>query len=172
MARKRAAASALSVIIASAASSIRGGLYDPEIETVVQVDVLLPLLGEALVFVNRKSSVLKGTPNMCTNTRCRAKTHIYPPPSLRPPVRSRRPRHSTQHDPHPMRRSPLHDPSLRARPQLLPAITQPAPPPAKIYLKLDHSIKSVLANRLNGIWLCRRPEHGELGCPGEGRAYR
>lgn len=58
MARKRAAASALMVIIASAASSIRGGLYDPEIETVVQVDVLLPLLGEALVFVNRKSSTI------------------------------------------------------------------------------------------------------------------
>ena len=55
-ARKRAAANALMVIIASAASSIRGGLYDPEIENVVQVDVLLPLLGEALVFVNRKSS--------------------------------------------------------------------------------------------------------------------
>jgi hypothetical protein len=57
LARKRAAANALMVIIASAASSIRGGLYDPEIETVVQVDVLLPLLGEALVFVNRKTSL-------------------------------------------------------------------------------------------------------------------
>jgi hypothetical protein len=53
MARKRAAAHALTVIIGSAASSISGGLYDPEIETVVQVDVLLPLLGEALVFVNQ-----------------------------------------------------------------------------------------------------------------------
>ncbi|KAF1851599.1 uncharacterized protein K460DRAFT_324638 [Cucurbitaria berberidis CBS 394.84] len=58
MARKRAAASALTVIIASAASSIRGGLYDPEIETVVQVDVLLPLLGEALVFVNQPKRTL------------------------------------------------------------------------------------------------------------------
>jgi hypothetical protein len=58
MARKRAAANALSVIIASASSSIRGGLYDPEIETVVQVDVLLPLLGEALVFVNQPKRTL------------------------------------------------------------------------------------------------------------------
>ncbi|KAG9188064.1 hypothetical protein G6011_01987 [Alternaria panax] len=58
MARKRAAAHALMVIIASAASSIRGGLYDPEIETVVQVDVLLPLLGEALVFVNQPKRTL------------------------------------------------------------------------------------------------------------------
>jgi hypothetical protein len=58
MARKRAAANALMVIIASAASSIRGGLYDPEIETVVQVDVLLPLLGEALVFVNQTKRTL------------------------------------------------------------------------------------------------------------------
>lgn len=52
-ARKRRAADALIIIISSAASSIRGGLYDPEVETVVPVDVLLPLLGEALVFVNR-----------------------------------------------------------------------------------------------------------------------
>jgi len=58
MARKRAAANALMVIIASASSSIRGGLYDPEIETVVQVDVLLPLLGEALIFVNQPKRTL------------------------------------------------------------------------------------------------------------------
>lgn len=57
-ARKHAAANALMVIIASAASSIRGGLYDPEIETVVQVDVLLPLLGEALIFVNQPKRTL------------------------------------------------------------------------------------------------------------------
>jgi hypothetical protein len=58
MARKRVAANALMVIIASAASSIRGGLYDPEIETVLQVDVLLPLLGEALIFVNQPKRTL------------------------------------------------------------------------------------------------------------------
>jgi len=58
IARKRAAANALMVVIASAGSSIRGGLYDPEIETVVQVDVLLTLLGEALVFVNQPRRTL------------------------------------------------------------------------------------------------------------------
>ncbi|KAF2189212.1 hypothetical protein K469DRAFT_723963 [Zopfia rhizophila CBS 207.26] len=58
MARKRAAANALMVIIASASSSIRGGLYDPDVETVVQVDVLLSLLGEALVFVNQPKRTL------------------------------------------------------------------------------------------------------------------
>ncbi|KAH7138550.1 hypothetical protein B0J11DRAFT_18939 [Dendryphion nanum] len=58
LARKRIAASALLVIISSAASSIRGGLYDPEIETVVQVDVLLCLLGEALVFLNQPKRTL------------------------------------------------------------------------------------------------------------------
>lgn len=58
MARRRVAANALMVVIASAASSIRGGLYDPEIETVVQVDVLLPLLGEALIFVNQPKRTL------------------------------------------------------------------------------------------------------------------
>ncbi|KAF2017730.1 hypothetical protein BU24DRAFT_389213 [Aaosphaeria arxii CBS 175.79] len=58
MARKRAAANALVVIIQSAASSVRGGLYDPEVETVVQVDVLLCLLGEALIFVNQPKRTL------------------------------------------------------------------------------------------------------------------
>lgn len=46
------------VIIASASSSIRGGLYDPDIETAVQVDVLFPLFGEALVFVNQPKRTL------------------------------------------------------------------------------------------------------------------
>ncbi|XPT02932.1 hypothetical protein M3J09_012036 [Ascochyta lentis] len=58
MARKRAAANALMVIISSAASSIQGGLYDAEMETVVQVDVLLPLLGEALIFLNQPKRTL------------------------------------------------------------------------------------------------------------------
>jgi hypothetical protein len=58
MARKRAASNALMIIIQSASSSIRGGLYDPEVETVVQVDVLLPLLGEALLFVNQPKRTL------------------------------------------------------------------------------------------------------------------
>ncbi|CAI6339642.1 unnamed protein product [Periconia digitata] len=58
MARKRVAANALMVIIGSAASSIHGGLYDPEVETVVHVDVLLPLLGEALVFINQNKRTL------------------------------------------------------------------------------------------------------------------
>ncbi|KAF2112134.1 hypothetical protein BDV96DRAFT_498624 [Lophiotrema nucula] len=58
MARKRAAANALIVIVQSAASSIRGGLYDHEVETVVQVDVLLSLLGEALVFINQPKRTL------------------------------------------------------------------------------------------------------------------
>ncbi|KAF2627510.1 hypothetical protein BU25DRAFT_410665 [Macroventuria anomochaeta] len=58
MARKRLAAAALMVIISSAASSIQGGLYDPSIETVVQVDVLLPLLGEALIFLNQPKRTL------------------------------------------------------------------------------------------------------------------
>jgi hypothetical protein len=58
MARKGAAAEALIVIIESAASSIRGGLYDPTVETIVQVDILLCLFGEILVFVNRKLIIL------------------------------------------------------------------------------------------------------------------
>ena len=52
-ARKSAAATALLAVINSAADNIQGGLYDENHGSVVQVDGLLSLLGEALVFVNR-----------------------------------------------------------------------------------------------------------------------
>jgi len=54
LARNKAAADALVTVIQSAGASIQGGLYDPEVEVVVQVDGLLALLGEALAFLNRK----------------------------------------------------------------------------------------------------------------------
>lgn len=52
LARKRAAAETLVAVIRSAADSIYGGLYDGERKTSVQVDGLLVLLGEALVFLD------------------------------------------------------------------------------------------------------------------------
>jgi hypothetical protein len=55
LARRRAAAQALAAVIGSAADNIYGGLYDPDRDSAVQVDGLLALLGEALVFVNRES---------------------------------------------------------------------------------------------------------------------
>ena len=54
LARKTVAATALVAIINSAADNIHGGLYDESRAAVVQVDALLTLLGEAMVFVNRK----------------------------------------------------------------------------------------------------------------------
>jgi hypothetical protein len=51
--RKIEAASALMAVISSSDDNIRGGLYDEERETVVGVDFLLALLGEAMVFVNQ-----------------------------------------------------------------------------------------------------------------------
>lgn len=53
LARKKAAAAALLAMINSAADNIHGGLYDEHRGAVVQVDGLLALLGEALVFVDR-----------------------------------------------------------------------------------------------------------------------
>ena len=53
--RKTAAATALLAVINSAADNIHGGLFDENRASVVQVDGLLSLLGEALVFVNRMS---------------------------------------------------------------------------------------------------------------------
>lgn len=50
---KKEAALALFAIITSSDDNIRGGLYDEEREAVVNVDFLLALLGEAMVFVNQ-----------------------------------------------------------------------------------------------------------------------
>ncbi|OQE29390.1 hypothetical protein PENSTE_c002G01925 [Penicillium steckii] len=58
LARRRAAAKALTAVISSAADNIYGGLYDPSRDSAVQVDGLLALLGEALVFVNQKTPIL------------------------------------------------------------------------------------------------------------------
>ena len=53
IARKNAAATALLAVINSAADSIHGGLYDEDRGSIVQVDGLLALLGEAMIFVDR-----------------------------------------------------------------------------------------------------------------------
>lgn len=55
IARKRAAMGALLAVIDSAADNIHGGLYDEQRGSIVQVDGLLTLLGEAMVFVDRTS---------------------------------------------------------------------------------------------------------------------
>ncbi|MCJ1280981.1 hypothetical protein MMC26_000299 [Xylographa opegraphella] len=57
-ARGKAAAAALLAVIASAADSIQGGLHDATKQTVVQVDGLLALLGEATIFVDQSSRML------------------------------------------------------------------------------------------------------------------
>ncbi|KAJ5698186.1 hypothetical protein N7462_000191 [Penicillium macrosclerotiorum] len=57
LARRRAAAKALVAVISSAADNIYGGLYDPHRDSAVQVDGLLALLGEALVFVNHSTPI-------------------------------------------------------------------------------------------------------------------
>ena len=54
--RKEAAGKCLLAVISSAADNINGGLFDPTRDSVVQVDGLLALLGEATVFINRKFS--------------------------------------------------------------------------------------------------------------------
>lgn len=56
--RKRLAAQALVAVIISAADSIRGGLYDPDIDSAIQVDGLLTLLGEALPLITRMRILL------------------------------------------------------------------------------------------------------------------
>ena len=58
LARKREAAKAVVGLIESAADSIHGGLYNSEVQGVVQVDTLLALMGEALPLMDRKSKSL------------------------------------------------------------------------------------------------------------------
>ena len=53
IARKNGAATALIAVINSAADNIHGGLYDEDRGAIVQVDGLLALLGEAMIFINR-----------------------------------------------------------------------------------------------------------------------
>ena len=79
LARKRATAMALLAVINSAADNIHGGLYDEDRGAVVQVDGLLALLGEAMVFVNRTSSSLFWREIEFTDGAHRAR--VPPPPS-------------------------------------------------------------------------------------------
>ncbi|KAJ5895592.1 hypothetical protein N7495_007283 [Penicillium taxi] len=58
LARKRAAAKTLMAVISSAADNIYGGLFDPDRDSAVQVDGLMALLGEAMVFLKGPTPVL------------------------------------------------------------------------------------------------------------------
>ncbi|KAI9778940.1 MAG: hypothetical protein M1835_004806 [Candelina submexicana] len=58
VARKNAAAAALIAVINSAEDNIHGGLYDENRGAVVQVDGLLALLAEAMVFVDQPKPIL------------------------------------------------------------------------------------------------------------------
>lgn len=55
-AKKLEAATALMAVITSSADNIRGGLYDEDRGAIVNVDFLLALLGEAMMFVNQPNT--------------------------------------------------------------------------------------------------------------------
>ncbi|EMC99101.1 hypothetical protein BAUCODRAFT_65665 [Baudoinia panamericana UAMH 10762] len=57
--RMRKAAEALICVLESASSCIHGGLFDPEIESVVPVDGVLALLGEALPLLGQPKRLFK-----------------------------------------------------------------------------------------------------------------
>ncbi|KAF2458172.1 hypothetical protein BDY21DRAFT_319422 [Lineolata rhizophorae] len=54
--RRREAGAALVGVVESASDCIKGGLYDPSVDVVVQVDNVLVLLGEALPLLNQENS--------------------------------------------------------------------------------------------------------------------
>lgn len=58
MARRKAAISTLIAVVNSAADNIHGGLYDPDRGSIVPIDGLLALLGEASVFVDQSEPEL------------------------------------------------------------------------------------------------------------------
>jgi len=57
LARAREAAKALLAVLASASDCIRGGLYDPDTESVLPVDGVLALLGELLPLLGQRKRV-------------------------------------------------------------------------------------------------------------------
>ena len=57
--RKREAAKALTAVVESARDPIRGGLFDPAVESVVPVEGLLVLLGEALPLLGQGKRVFE-----------------------------------------------------------------------------------------------------------------
>jgi len=121
--RKKEAAKALIAVINSAADNIHGGLYDETRDSVVHVDGLLALLGEATVFVNRKFPPPLSFPQPTTSNdpshhpssnSCNTLTlpiRHPPPPNPHPkPLPPHRPRIPPNRLPvlnlHPMRRLP------------------------------------------------------------------
>ncbi|TLD38448.1 hypothetical protein E2P81_ATG00991 [Venturia nashicola] len=66
LSRKKDAAEALLISVASANHPIRGGLFDPSTEVVIPVDSLLVLLGEALPLLNEKSPPVLSIPQIFT----------------------------------------------------------------------------------------------------------
>ena len=112
LARKREAARALMAVIESAADSIRGGLYDPDTQSVVQVDALMALLCEALPLMNRKRFFFPSitTYLLIFENRTKADPQDTTPPHLDP--RNRRSRNNnTRHLRSEYR--PLHRSNLR-----------------------------------------------------------
>ncbi|OJD34349.1 nuclear pore complex subunit nup85 [Diplodia corticola] len=77
--RRRLAAQALIAVVGSAADSIRGGLYDPDIDSAVQVDGLLTLLGESLPFMTHPKRLLSSSD---LSTLMRAAEDLQTAPSL------------------------------------------------------------------------------------------
>lgn len=76
--RRNEAAKALIALIESASDSIRGGLFDSDANTIVQVDTLLLLLGEALPLMSQKHIVLK-RPHLMTLLRALEDLHMVVP---------------------------------------------------------------------------------------------
>ena len=74
--RKKKAASALVAMISSSSDCIHGGLYDDSRDPVVQVDGLMALLGEALIFVGRKKTHSHGDLLANTNVSLRTPAHF------------------------------------------------------------------------------------------------
>ena len=119
VARKKAAAASLLTVIASAADNIQGSLYDETQSAIVQVDGLLALLGEATVFIDRKSALPPpALPGLDILTRClRANAHTQSLTDSPTPSRNRRPPNRAQAYLLPVRRMSEIDPRCCKRHQ-------------------------------------------------------
>lgn len=74
--REKSAAAALLAVINSAADNIHGGLFDENRGSVVHVDGLSALLGEAMIFVNRKRKLFSSPDPPSSTTIATAPSRI------------------------------------------------------------------------------------------------
>ena len=143
IARKKAAAAALIAVVTSAADSIHGGLYDASVDSIIPIDGLLVLLGEALVFLSRMFDFIPPIPPISTS--------MPHPQQIANTSLQRHPLPPIQHPQNP--HSPPHS-SSPSSPQ--PSLSPPSPPRPQSTQHVPTSYVPLLRTHMTGTVMRRR----------------